>query len=380
MLRIAFVIRSDGLIKSGGDTDLAKQFSALITDQINITASVVLYRDLNIAHFDLIVLFNIDMPFENFIVARECMRQKIPYVIYPLHPKARHIDDFLRYGTIGAQYLAASIAGYSVIRYETIACVVRLIKTKQWQKLLSYRTGGYAARYVLRNAARVLVSCTGEEEYIRRDFAANARFDVIPHIVAEKGLANSTDRASGSTRNAGGTVLCAGRIEPRKNQMAVVEIAKANPDICFLFLGKKNWNHKKYIRRFEIAVASYENIKWRDHVSLSELQHLITSARAYISLSWFEVSSLIDLMALASQTPSILSTGSYLYDQILCGEDVRGVKFVEPNDITTAGKCLRSLPTQAIIPRGVIMDESWGENSIRQKWIEIVNTVSNGCI
>lgn len=377
MLRIAFVIRNDGLTKSGGDTDLAKQFSALIADEGSISTSVVLFMDLNIVKFDLVVLFNIDMPFENFIVARDCVRLRIPYVIYTLHPKAKQVDDFLRCGTIGTQHLAASIAGYSVIRYETIACIVRLIKTKRWQQLLSYRTGGYAARYVLRNAARVLVSCTGEEEYIRRDFAEDARFDIIPHIVDEGELTNPTNGSRVSARNARGNVLCAGRIEPRKNQMAVVEIAKENPDFRFLFLGKKNWNHPTYMRRFEAAVSKHDNIEWRDYVPLLELQNLIAGARAYINLSWYEVFSLIDLMALTAQTPSILGTGSYLYDQVRLGGEVQGVEFVEPNDVTTAGRYLRSLPTQAVIPRSVVMDESSTDDAIRQKWLKIVIAANN---
>ncbi len=151
---------------------------------------------------------------------------KIPYVIYTLHPKAGHVEDFLRHGTIGAQQLAARAAGYSLVSYETIACVVRLVRSEQRRKLLSYRTAAYSARYVLQNAARVLVSCQDEAEYIRRDFATDARFETLPHLVDETGLISSAER---SARTVESYVLCAGRIEPRKNQMAVVEVAKSCP-------------------------------------------------------------------------------------------------------------------------------------------------------
>jgi glycosyltransferase involved in cell wall biosynthesis len=371
MMKIAFVIRNDASTKGGGDIDQAKQFSALIAATGRIETTVVRFAQLNIAEFDLIVLFNIDMPFENYLVARDCVRMKIPYVIYTLHPKAGHVEDFLRHGTIGAQQLAARAAGYSLVSYETIACVVRLVRSEQRRKLLSYRTAAYSARYVLQNAARVLVSCQDEAEYIRRDFATDAHFETLPHLVDETGLISSAER---SARTVESYVLCAGRIEPRKNQMAVVEVAKSCPQLRFLFLGKKNMNHGNYIRNFEAAVDASDNMEWRDQVPLLELQKMIGTACAYVNLSWFEVFSLIDLMALTSRTPSILSTGSYLYDQTRANGAISGVEFVNPNDIVTARKKLTSLPTQ-VAAHKEFLDKSWSEAAIRKKWAKILNSV-----
>jgi hypothetical protein len=80
-------------------------------------------------------------------------------------------------------------------------------------------------------------------------------------------------------------------------------------------------------------------------------------------------------MALTAQTPSILSTGSYLYDGIQPNGAIAGVEFVDPNDIAAAGARLLSLPTQAVIPRSSVVDDSWAEAAIRKKWIETVNDV-----
>ncbi len=76
MMKIAFVIRNDASTKGGGDIDQAKQFSALIAATGRIETTVVRFAQLNIAEFDLIVLFNIDMPFENYLVARDCVRNE----------------------------------------------------------------------------------------------------------------------------------------------------------------------------------------------------------------------------------------------------------------------------------------------------------------
>jgi len=371
MLKIAFVIRNDALTKGGGDIDQAKQFSALIAVPGRVTTTVVRFAQLNVAEFDLIVLFNIDMPFENYLVARDCVRKKIPYVIYTLHPKAGHVEEFLRHGTIGAQQLAARASGYSLVNYETIACVVRLVRSEHRGKLLSYRSAAYSARYVLQNAARVLVSCEDEAEYIRRDISTNAYFETLPHLLDETGIVNSVER---SPRTVESYVLCAGRIEPRKNQLAVVEIAKSYPRLRFLFLGKKNMNHSHYIRTFERAIDAADNMEWRDQVPLLDLQRIIGTACAYINLSWFEVFSLIDLMALTSRTPSVLSTGSYLYDQTRSNGPITGVEFTDPNDIVTAGKKLASLPTQ-VGGGNAFLDKSWTENAIRKKWTKILNAV-----
>lgn len=369
MLKVGFVIRNDGLTKGGGDIDQAKQFGRLITRPGELETAVVRYADLNVADFDLIVFFNIDMPFESYLVAKECVQRNIPYVIYTLHPKIEFVEEFLRYGTHGAQQLAARAVGYSLGNYETVAAIARLLRNRRWKPLTAYRSSGYSARYVLRNAERVLVSCEDEADQVRRDFPAEARFDVLRHLVDEKGLAPSGDMAP---RKRESFVLCAARIEPRKNQMSVVEAAKACPEIEFLFVGEKNFNHGQYIAEFEAAIATHGNMRWRDRVPLAELQRLITEARAYINLSWFEVFSLIDMMAMTSQTPSIISAGSYLYNQIHRA-GVAGVEFVDPRDSVAAAEKLRKLPAWADIPRNVVMDESWTEAAIRRKWSEIID-------
>ncbi len=117
-----------------------------------------------------------------------------------------------------------------------------------------------------------------------------------------------------------------------------------------------------------------DNMEWRDQVPLLELQKMIGTACAYVNLSWFEVFSLIDLMALTSRTPSILSTGSYLYDQTRANGAISGVEFVNPNDIVTARKKLTSLPTQ-VAAHKEFLDKSWSEAAIRKKWAKILNSV-----
>ena len=370
MPNVVFIIRNDAYTKGGGDIDLAKQYAALIENSDSIITSIARFSEFDLAFCDLVVLFNIDMPFENYRVAQECERRKIPYVIYTLHPKAGHVEDFLRHGTIRAQYIAAFFSGFSLLSYETIACVVRLIKSGRWRMLLSYRTARYSARYVLSHAAKVLVSCTSEADYIRGDFGVDARFEVIPHLVSQAQLKNNEVQPQHMPKQ---YILCAGRIEPRKNQMTVVEIAKSCPDLTFLFLGKKNLNHRHYVQNFEKAVAEASNIIWRDQVPLSELHRLIGSAKAYINLSWFEVFSLIDLMSLTTKTPSILSTGSYLYDQVRSAKGVSGVDFVDPNDANAARIKLMSLSPEANVPQELFMDEGWAESAIKTKWIDTVN-------
>ncbi len=348
-MKVVLVIRNDALTKSAGDVDLAKQYGKLLANACNAQADVLRYMDVDVALYDLVVLFNIDMPMESYDLAKVCMVERVPYVVYTLHPKAECVNAFLRFGTRGAQWLAATAAGYDLIRYENIAYFVRMARRRLWNRLFRGRGTLGAAQFVLYNALRVLVSCESERRAVVCDFRVDAiRVIVVPHIISVH-VASYDDGTASLQRST--FVLCAGRIEPRKNQIAVLEIARAHPELQFLVVGRVNRNHKAYVRAFRRRIDKLPNVEWRDHVPVQELVALMKQARAYISLSWFEVFSLIDLMANALGVPSVLSTGSYLFDELDDKPEIAGLRFVDARDRSGAAAALVSLPKTASVVR-----------------------------
>jgi glycosyltransferase involved in cell wall biosynthesis len=101
-----------------------------------------------------------------------------------------------------------------------------------------------------------------------------------------------------------------GRIEPRKNQCALLEIA-ALAHIPMVFAGAMNHRHGSYARRFVELVKMRENVLYAGAVSRPYFQALLLECHQHISVSLFEVSSLVDLEARAAGAWIISSKSGY---------------------------------------------------------------------
>lgn len=364
MTRIAFVIRDNHKVKPGGDVDLAKKFAALLAGDFEVT--VVTFAELEPRLFSCVVLFNLDDPFPNYLAARKCRAANVPFVIYALHHKKGAIESFLRRGSRGLQRCLAILAGGDALNYEMLAGMLRTILDGRAGQLWRYRSSRRMTRYLLAHAACTLVSCSEEKDFIAADFGvAHFAHAVVPHQLpaVTAGYAPAPDHF----------ILCAGRIEPRKNQLRLAALVAQHPEVRIVFVGKKNEKHTGYIQAFDQFCRQHPNLTWRQQVSLPDLLDLIRTARIYVNMSWFEVFSLIDLMALQIGTPALLSTGGYLADMPVMRANP-SLTFENPADDAAIEQALTRL-WQSPVEAQVHFDPSWSEQSIRATWSRVLAEV-----
>ena len=146
-------------------------------------------------------------------------------------------------------------------------------------------------REVLTGSDRILVLADKEREDIFRDFG---------EIPVEKfvRLRNGFEPSLSGVKNTcvrDIDVCMVGRIEARKNQVAVLRVLN-RMGISGVFVGGENPKHRRYCRRFRdmIAVSKSQHTGQLSHI---ETLGVMRRARLHISASWFEVSSLVDLEA-----------------------------------------------------------------------------------
>ena len=334
-MKVVFVLRRDAESKPGGDVDLARKFVAALatTGVIAITAS---HADIPWQTVDACVLFNLDQPLEAYLVALECRKRNVAFFIYTLHHKGVFVEQYLRSGTRGIQRLIARVARWKPQRYETFMSLIRIARSGDLQAALNFRPMSVCARFLLAQARQRLVSCDEEVGFIEEDFGVTLlSWHVVPHVFAAD--AEISHDCSGRLQRKSSSVVCAGRIEPRKNQLEIIALAKDMPWMTFIFVGKKNLNHRAYSRAFTEAIKNGENLEWRDHVSGDELRNILSDSSVYCNASWFEVFSLIDLTALSLGCRCILSTGSYLGDFLTAKGLAGHVVFASPNATAIKG-------------------------------------------
>jgi glycosyltransferase involved in cell wall biosynthesis len=94
-----------------------------------------------------------------------------------------------------------------------------------------------------------------------------------------------------------GFVMCAGRIEPRKNQLALIQ-AMEGQDVPLLIVGDPGPMHGDYFRRVQAAAG--KNVKLLPARSREQLFALYARAEAHVAPAWYETPGLVSLEAAAA--------------------------------------------------------------------------------
>ena len=96
-------------------------------------------------------------------------------------------------------------------------------------------------------------------------------------------------------------VLCVGRIEPLKNQLALARVMRSIPRRLVL-IGAVPFDHQEYLRACFAALPSLLHLP---HIDRSLLPHIYAAADVHVLPSWYETTGLATLEALAAGTPCV---------------------------------------------------------------------------
>jgi glycosyltransferase involved in cell wall biosynthesis len=96
-------------------------------------------------------------------------------------------------------------------------------------------------------------------------------------------------------------VLCVARIEPLKNQLALVRAMRSIPRRLVL-VGAVPAGHEAYFRACTTALPSLVHLP---HVERKTLPHVYAAADVHVLPSWYETTGLATLEALAAGTPCV---------------------------------------------------------------------------
>lgn len=141
-------------------------------------------------------------------------------------------------------------------------------------------------------------------------------------------------------------LLCAGRIEPRKNQLALVE-ALQDLDIPLVFVGDAGPMHRDYYRRLRRSAGP--QVRFLKSHPRDQLFSLYAGALAHIAPAWYETPGLVSLEAGAAGARVVStdrgSTREYF------GEDAF---YLDPGDLSS----IRSAVERALAsPRSPVLRE-----------------------
>jgi glycosyltransferase involved in cell wall biosynthesis len=332
---ILFLYRSDSKKKHGGDLSLLKKYSEIL-EEIGFSITITSDPFFNISTTDIVFSANIDRPYENFIMLQRCLVKKIPFCIYTLHHPLSGYNQYLRSKQVyGMRKIFAAFSLYNFYYYESMANFGRVFKKfslLSWKYIFGFYAK-YASNYILKKSSLVLVSSDNELILLEKDLGIKIqRHAVLPHFFDLPIILDYPQKIKK-------TVICAGRIEPRKNQISVLKLAKLFPDFTFTFIGDASPYAVEYSNKFQNELKKYKNVNYIKFLDLKKLKKIFRSAEIFISLSFFEVVSLTELEAYSAYCKMIVSKSSY-FRYIKPDE---GVVFVNPEDEGVIENTFRNL-------------------------------------
>ncbi|MDD5716252.1 MAG: glycosyltransferase family 4 protein [Sulfuricurvum sp.] len=324
-MKILFCVRYDFFTKPGGDTIQTK---AYIDELIKLNCIVDITTDFDSfeLNYDVYHLINLDRPLETFIQIKYILdNTKKPYIVVStIHHDMKQLLKINK--SLQSKFIRVIYKVIPNINFiELLKNIIRIAKysttINKKVKYLMYQSVSYSdqQRFILSKVNKVLLLSDYELDVINRDLKINIELKkcvIVPNGINTELFAPEPDYKLKKD------VLCVARIEPRKNQMHLLEIAKNLP-FNITFIGKINQNNLSYYNDFISKVNELQNVTFLNGLPYEQLIDKMRSSRLNILPSYVEVSPLVDLEALAcgmnvittqySSTNNMFDSDSILY-------------------------------------------------------------------
>lgn len=287
-MRVLWLVRDDLCTHPGGDTtQILKTAQALV--ELGVSVDFAGRPPHSTSSYDLVHLFHLDRLWEHLPVCRQLRRARSAAVLSTIYWPA---DDFDRGGRAGFQGFLARLLGSE--RYQAARLTQRFFMRRSgggllrgWdRRLLNFCA---AARYLLETVRVILPNSRAEQEVIAERFGVRPPAVIVPN--AADGATFGGPYPPVASRSG---VLCVGRLEPRKNQLALIE-ALADSEVSLTLVGQSGRFSGRYAARCRAAGGA--NVRYVGQCDQAELRTLYHGARVHACVSWYETPGLASLEA-----------------------------------------------------------------------------------
>lgn len=346
-MRVLWLVRRNLREHPGGDTTQILQTAAALRRH-GITVDLGHDETADPSDHDLVHLFHLDRLWENLDHARRARAAGVPIALSTIYWPA---DEFDRYGRWGLQGWLARRLGSAA--YQDLRLGQRYL-LHCWERWRIPRPGRIATRFraaareLLNLAAVLLPNSYAEQRVIEERFGVSRPTVVVPNGVDIETFAAP---AEGGARDG---VLCVGRIEPRKNQLALIR-ALAGTGIPLTIVGHAGRFSRGYARRCRRAAGP--DVRFVPNQAPGALRDMYGAARVHACVSWYETPGLASLEAALCGCALVVTPGGCTREYF--GEEAH---YAQPNDVAsirTAVKAALEQPVPARLAERVANECTW---------------------
>lgn len=286
-MRALWLIRPSLEEQPGGDTiQVLRTAEALRKLGVEVSLSPTIGRD--VENYDVVHLFHLDRVWENLHHSRSLRARNIPTLLTPIFWVS---DAFDRHGRSFPQRMIARSLGGGALRnvrlaYQWADQIRRTPSSLAETRLaLGFRRG---VRAILRSVDQTLPASVAEQQALEKLTGIT-----VPSTIVPAGADNRMFHLSGTPATRTG-VLCVGRIEPRKNQLALIR-ALRDTEIPLTLVGKPGPTAGAYAR--QCRKEGGDRVRFLEGLTPDEIAETYREARVHALVSWYETPGLASLEA-----------------------------------------------------------------------------------
>lgn len=368
-MKALWFVRENLTQHPGGDTTQILQTAAGLRE-LGVQVELCSDSRAPLDGYDLVHLFHLDRVWENECPCRRAAAQRRPIVLSTIYWPS---DEFDRAGRAGFQGLLARLFGSRA--YENLRLAQRRVmyvarKRGAADGPAHWWSFARAVQAVLQSAAVLLPNSHAELEAIERRFNVRRPAVIVPNAADIATFGPRPGEAAGERRG----VLCVGRIEARKNQLALIEALRGSR-IPLTFVGQAGRYSARYYRRclraagvnasgFEAATrmrtapaADDAGVRFLGQQSPEALRELYRAAAVHACVSWYETPGLASLEAALCGCALAVTPGGCTREYF--GDQAHYCRPDDPASIRTAIDTALKTPGSPALAQRVAQEFTW---------------------
>ncbi len=368
-MKILMQGRYELLAKGGGDK-VQIENTAKELRNLGVNVDIVGGPVKDLSSYDLVHLFQLDWTPETYFLAKNAKDAGKPLVLSPIHHSVKEVKRFDDEYVFDFRRLS-KILFKEQHKRDTFKNIYRsLINPQKLKPTLQSINIGLKNMHIrtLSMADIILVQTEAEATDLKDTYGVDFSWVKIPNGVGEPFLkANKSDSKLPNPLGFQDYIICVGRIEPRKNQIKVIEAVNClrkekNMDIRLVFIGSMNSEkHFEYKYKFRKTLKQYTWIKHIESVPYDVMPAYYKYAKVGVSASWFETTGLTSLEALFCGSNAVASgkrAKEYLGDL---------VSYCDPGDVNSIQKAIDTeyFNQRPTVPENMFKEYTW-ENAAKK--------------
>lgn len=275
-MNIVFGIREDYAINRGGDTFQMLKTKEYLEKYEDIgEIRVVTTPNELIGKIDILHVFNLQTTQLTYSLIRKAKEMQAKVVLSPIIWKfgdSCYVNKMMR-----------------ITNNFKLTC--RMHKMSILFEWYATQKNARIKKEILRMADVVAPNSMEESEILRQQYKVDFVTTIVPNCIDK-------EISEGKTKNERKAILQIGRIEPTKNQMAVLLAMMNHKEIPLYFIGKQNKEKLFYINKLKKLAIERGNTFFIEELSQGELVKYYENSKVHVLPSFRESPGLVTLEAL----------------------------------------------------------------------------------